>query len=294
MTARRMLGRVVLYALAVALLIYILGPFLWLLSASFQTDIALFQQPPEWFPDPFLTDNYRYVFTGKVPGEQGIGAVAAFTQEAQRIPRSLANSLIVALAVLAVNLILATVAAYTFARERFRGREVAFFFILGSRLLPPVAVAIPIYQILRQTALLDTKLGVILVHSSFTLPFSIWVLTLYFRGMPREIEEASLVDGASRLRALFSIAIPLAAPGLAAIAAFSFLFSYNEFLFALLLTQSPGSKTIPVAIAAIAQNPDASYSLIAVGVILAIIAPLILASVFRGYIARGLVTSLER
>jgi multiple sugar transport system permease protein len=294
MTSRRILGRVVLYALAVALVVYIVGPFLWLLSASFQTDVALFQQPPEWIPDPFLLDNYRYVFTGEIPGSQGIGAVASFTQEAQRIPRSLFNSLVIALAVLIVNLVLATVASYTFSRERFRGRDAAFLFILGSRLLPPVAVAIPIYQILRRADLLDSKLGVILVHSSFTLPFSIWVLTLYFRGLPREIEEASLVDGASRLRALVSIAIPLAAPGLAAIAAFSFLFSYNEFLFALLITQSPGSKTIPVAVAAIAQNPDASYSLIAVGVILAIIAPLLLALVFRGYIARGLVTSLER
>jgi multiple sugar transport system permease protein len=294
MTARRLLGRVVLYALAVGLLIFILGPFVWLLSASFQTDVALFQQPPNWIPDPFLLDNYRYVFTGEIPGDQGIGAVAAFTQEARRIPRSLGNSLVVALAVLAINLVLATIAAYTFARERFRGRALAFFFILGSRLLPPVTVAIPIYQILRRTELLDTRLGVILVHSSFTLPFSIWVLTLYFRGLPRDIEEASLVDGSGRLRTLFSIAIPLAAPGLAAIAAFSFLFSYNEFLFALLLTQSPESKTIPVAIAAIAQNPDASYSLIAVGVILAIIAPLTLALVFRNYIGRGLVTSLER
>jgi multiple sugar transport system permease protein len=294
MIVRRMLGRVILYALAVALVIYVLGPFVWLVSASFQTDVALFRQPPSWIPDPLLLDNYRYVFTGELPREQGIGAVASFTQEARRIPRSLGNSLVVALAVLAVNLLLATVAAYTFARERFRGRELAFLFILGSRLLPPVAVAIPIYQILRQSELLDTKLGVILVHSSFTLPFSIWVLTLYFRGLPREIEEASLVDGSTRLRTLFSIAIPLAAPGLAAVAAFSFLFSYNEYLFALLLTQSAETKTIPVAIAAIAQNPDASYSLIAVGVILAIIAPLTLALVFRGYIARGLVTSLER
>jgi multiple sugar transport system permease protein len=294
MKARRTLGRVVLYALAAALVIYIVGPFVWLFSASLQTDVALFRQPPRWIPDPLLFDNYRYVFTGKHPGSQGIGAVASFTQEARRIPRSLGNSLIVALAVLGVNLVLATVAAYTFARERFRGREAAFLFILGSRLLPPVAVAIPIYQILRRSALLDTKLGVILVHSSFTLPFSIWVLTLYFRSLPRELEEASLVDGSSRLRALLWIAIPLAAPGLAAVAAFSFLFSYNEFLFALLITQSPNSKTIPVAIAAIAQNPDASYSLIAVGVVLAIIAPLTLALVFRGYIARGLVTSLER
>jgi ABC-type glycerol-3-phosphate transport system permease component len=157
-----------------------------------------------------------------------------------------------------------------------------------------MAVAIPIYQILRRSALLDTKLGLILVHSSFTLPFSIWVLTLYFRSLPREIEEASLVDGSTRLRTLLWIAIPLAAPGLAAVAAFSFLFSYNEYLFALLITQSPESKTIPVAIATIAQNPGMSYSLIAVGVILAIIAPLTLALVFRGYIARGLVTSLER
>lgn len=294
MTARWTLGRVVLYLLAVGLVIWILGPFVWLVSASLQTDVALFRQPPSWVPDPILLDNYRYVFTGELPREQGIGAVAAFTQEARRIPRSLGNSFVVAIAVLAVNMLLATVASYTFARERFRGRQAAFFFILASRLLPPVAVAIPIYQILRQTDLIDTKLGVILVHSSFTLPFSIWVLTLYFRAMPRELEEASLVDGSNRLRALLSIVIPLAAPGLAAVAAFSFLFSYNEFLFALLITQSPESKTIPVTVASIAQNPDASYSLIAVGVLLAIIAPLALALVFRGYIARGLVTSLER
>jgi multiple sugar transport system permease protein len=294
MKTRRALGRAVLYVLAVALTLYVIGPFLWLVSASLQTDVALFRQPPEWVPDPVLLDNYRYVFTGELPREQGIGAVAAFTQEARRIPRSLGNSFVVALAVLAVNMVLATVASYTFARERFRGRQAAFLFILASRLLPPVAVAIPIYQILQRSDLIDTRLGVILVHSAFTLPFSIWVLTLYFRALPRELEEASLVDGSGRLRALLWITIPLAAPGLAAVAAFSFLFSYNEFLFALLITQSPETKTIPVAIASIAQNPDASYSLIAVGVMLAIIAPLTLALVFRGYIARGLVTSLER
>jgi multiple sugar transport system permease protein len=191
-----------------------------------------------------------------------------------------------------VNLSLGTQSSYTIARERFRGRQLIFMFILGSRLLAPMAVAIPIYMILQRLGLLDTKLALLLVHSAFTLPFTIWVLTLYFRSLPPELEEAALVDGCSRFQALRHIVLPLAAPGLAAIAAFSFLFSYNEFLFALLTTSSVESKTIPVMISAISVNPDASYTLIAVGIVLSIVAPMLLALVFRRYITSGLVSSL--
>lgn len=208
------------------------------------------------------------------------------------IPAGLRNSFLVSFSVVVLNLTMGTLAAYTFARERFRGETSSFVFILGSRLLPAIAVAIPIFMMLQQVNLLDTKLGLILIHAAFTLPFSIWVLTIYFRALPVELEEAALVDGASRFGAMRYVAIPLALPGLAAVGAFSFLFSYNEFLFALLTTSSPKAKTIPVVIASIAGNPDSSFTLIATGIVLAIIAPMTLALIFRRYITSGLVASM--
>ena len=206
---------------------------------------------------------------------------------------ALRNSFVIAASVVLVNLVFGMLAAYTFARERFRWRRPSFFFILGSRLLPPVAVAIPIYIILQRLGLLDTKLALVLVHSAFTLPFTIWVLTLFVQSLPEEIEEAALVDGATRFAALRHVVVPLALPGLAAVGAFSFLFSYSEFLFALLTTSSVQAKTIPVMISAISVNPDASYTLIAVGIILSVLAPITLALIFRRAITSGLVSSLS-
>jgi multiple sugar transport system permease protein len=278
----------------VVLALVILLPFLWALSASLQTESALFKRPPSWVPDPPTVGNYQYVFTGKVPQayEQRGLLRSPITQEARLLPWGLQNSFIVAGGVVIINLVLGTLAAYTFARERFRGSKIALMFVLGSRLVVPMAVAIPIYIILRRLGLLDTRVGLVLVHSAFTLPFTIWVLTLYFKALPRDLEEAALVDGCTRFGALRRVVIPLAAPGLAAVGAFSFLFSYNEFLFALLTTSTVSSKTIPVMISAISVNPDASYTLISVGIVLSIAAPIILALVFRRYIMSGLVSSL--
>jgi multiple sugar transport system permease protein len=278
------------------LALMILVPFLWALSASLQTESALFERPPHWIPDPATTENYNYVFTGEVPQAYEVRGLlrSPVTQEARTLPEGLRNSFVVAFFVVLLNLVLGALAAHTFARERFRGSQTAFVFILGSRLLPAVAVAIPIYMILRELGLLDTKLALVLVHSAFTLPFTIWVLTLYFQSLPRELEEAARVDGATRFATLRYIVLPLAAPGLAAVGAFAFLFSYSEFMFALLTTSTTNAKTVPVMISAISVNPDASYTLIAVGIILSVAAPMALALVFRRYITSGLVASLTR
>ncbi len=296
MTPSRRLEPALLYMLALLLTLVILGPFAWVLSASFQPESAIFKQPPDWIPQPLSLDNYVYVFTGRVPFKTDLssGLTAGITGDALFIPTSLGNSFVIALSVLVLNLIVGTLTAYTFAREQFRGRTLAFNFILGSRLMPPMAVAIPIYTLLRVLGLLDTRLGLVLVHSAFTLPFTVWVLTLYFRGLPREVEEAALVDGSGRFGVLWRVVVPMASPGLAAVGAFAFLFSYNEFLFAQLTLDSIELKTVPVLLAAISVNPDATYTLIAVGVMLAIIAPILLALVFRRYIVSGLVSSLER
>jgi multiple sugar transport system permease protein len=294
---RRGLGQTALLVGAgLVLALAILLPFVWALSASLQTESALFERPPHWVPDPATTENYRYVFTGEVPQAYEVRGLlrSPVTQEARTLPDGLRNSFVVAFFVVLINLVLGALAAHTFARERFRGGQTAFIFILGSRLLPAVAVAIPIYMILRELGLLDTKLALVLVHSAFTLPFTIWVLTLYFQSLPREMEEAARVDGATRFAALRYVVLPLAAPGLAAVGAFAFLFSYSEFMFALLTTSSTNAKTVPVMISAISVNPDASYTLIAVGIILSIAAPMALAIVFRRYITSGLVASLTR
>jgi multiple sugar transport system permease protein len=285
-----------LVAAGVVLAVAILLPFLWALSASLQTESALFDRPPHWVPDPATAENYNYVFTGDVPQAYEVRGLlrSPVTQEARTLPDGLRNSFVVAFFVVLVNLVLGALAAYTFARERFRGSQAAFVFILGSRLLPAVAVAIPIYMILRELGLLDTKLALVLMHSAFTLPFTIWVLTLYFQSLPREMEEAARVDGATRFATLRYVVLPLAAPGLAAVGAFAFLFSYSEFMFALLTTSTTNAKTVPVMISAISVNPDASYTLIAVGIILSVAAPMALALVFRRYITSGLVASLTR
>lgn len=284
----------VLYLLALVFIGAVVGPFLWPVSASLQHEGALFEQPPPFVPEPVSLANYDYVFTGKVPQEYETGGLlrSRITQEARVIPEGLVNSFVVSLGVVALNLILGVLAAYTFARQRFRGQTSSFMFILGSRLLPPIAVAVPIFMMMRQADLLDTRLGLILIHGAFTLPFSVWVLTLYFRSLPPDMEEAATVDGASRFGALRYIVIPLARPALAAVGAFSFLFSYNEFLFALLTTSSPNAKTIPVVIASIAGNPDSSFTLIATGIVLAIIAPMAFALIYRRYITSGLVASM--
>jgi multiple sugar transport system permease protein len=291
---RRKLGKALLAVAGLALAAFILLPFLWALSASLQNETALFKRPPDWIPRPVTVANYEYVLTGKVPAayEQRGLLRSTITQEARLLPWGLQNSFLVALGVVALNLVLGTLASYTFARERFRGGRAALLFVLGSRLLVPIAVAIPIYMTLQRLGLLDTKAALVLVHGAFTLPFTVWVLTLFFQTIPRELEEAAMLDGCDRFTALRRVVLPLAVPGLAAVGGFSFLFSYNEFLFALLTTSTIRSKTIPVMISAISANPDASYTLISVGIIMTIIAPIAVALVFRRYIVSGLISSL--
>ena len=296
MTRAAGIRQVALGAAGILLGVFIVFPFLWALSASLQTELAIFRRPPSWAPAPATVANYLYVFTGRIPEGYAVRGLlrSAITQEARLLPAGLRNSLEVALGVIAVNLTLGPLAAYTFARERFPGKEIAYFFILGSRLLPAVAVAIPIYLIVKTAGLLDTKLALALIYSAFTLPFTIWVLTLYIRSLPIEVEEAALVDGCTRFAVLRRVVIPLARPGLAAIAAFSFLFSYSEFFFALLMTSSINAKTTPVVIASISVNPDSSYTLIAVGIVVSIIPPMLLALLFRRFITSSLVASMEQ
>jgi multiple sugar transport system permease protein len=290
MKTRARINSFFLNLLVVFLVIFIVGPFIWVASASFQGENELLKKPPSIIPRNPIIDNYRYVFTGQIPTSYEVKGQlrSRISQEARLIAPALKNSFIVAICVMFINLIFATPAAYAFARLRWKIRGGAFNFILASRLMPVMAIVIPYYMIIQNLKLMDTKLSLILVYSALTIPFSIWFLTLYISNIPREMEEAGLVDGCNSFQVLKSIVVPMIIPGLIAASAFAFMTSYNEFLFARFLTSSIASQTGPVIISSISGNPDASYSLISVCLTLAMIPPIILAIVMRKYLTEGL------
>jgi multiple sugar transport system permease protein len=281
--------KIFLYFVSIILAIWILGPILWAVSASFQLDNALFTRPARWIPENPTIDNYRYIITREPPpiyqraemGHRPAGDVLAI------IP-ALRNSAIVASVVTVLNLIITVPAAYAFSRLRFTGKGVSFVFIMGSRLIPAIALAIPIYAIVNRLGLLDTYIALILVYLAFTLPFTIWFMTKFFDFLPPDTEDAARVDGCTRLGALIRVVIPVTLPGLAATAAVAFMAAYSEFLFAVLLTQTMNSRTVPVVLASAAINHDVSYALASTALVISVIPPIIFALIFRRYITRGL------
>ena len=291
---KELLSKIFLNFLTLLLIIFIVGPLIWVAAASIQGENDLLRQPPRIIPDNPTLDNYNYVFTGKIPTDYEVKGQlrSRISQEARLIPDALKNSFIVASSVMGINLLFGTLGAYTFSRLRFKGKIATFNFFLGSRLIPVIAVAIPYYVIIQTMGLLDTYLSLILVYLALTLPFTIWFLTLYFNGIPEDFEDAALIDGCSRFQALVRVVLPISLPGLVAAAAFAFMTSYNEFLFARFLTQSIATQTGPVIIASIAGNPDASYSLISVAMTLGLIPPLVLALLLRRWLTEGLSTSI--
>jgi len=291
---RALLNSIFLNFLVVLLIVYIAGPFLWVMSASFQGENELLSKPPSFIPKNPTMDNYRYVFTGQVPTAYEVTGQlrSRISQEARLIAPALVNSFIIAICVLLINLLFATPAAYSFARLRWRFKNGLYNFILGSRLMPAMAIAIPYYIIIQSLKLMNTRLSLMLVYSALTIPFSIWFLTMYISNIPREMEDAGLVDGCNYFQVLTNIVIPMIIPGLVAASAFAFMTSYNEFLFARFLTTSIASQTGPVIISSISGNPDASYTLISVCLTLGMIPPIILAITMRKWLTEGLSSTI--
>ena len=292
----RRLERLVLNLACVLVAVFILAPFAWMLVSSLAGEAELTRRPPIFVPSPPTLANYAFIFTGQLPRDPTRHGIFVWqtSHEVRLLLPALRNSFVVALSVMVANVVFGSLAAYSFARVSFYGRRSAYAFILTSRLLPAVAVAIPFYAIVQRLELLDTYRALVLVYLAFTFPFTIYFLSVYFRYLPAEVEEAALLDGCTRFSTLLRVVVPCAVPGLVAAAAFAFMTPYNEFLFALLLTQTIAAQTMPVLLAAVATNPAVSHALLASCVILAIIPPALLAVVLRRYLTSGLVASVAR
>jgi multiple sugar transport system permease protein len=196
------------------------------------------------------------------------------------------NSLWIGLASAAFSLAVGSLAAYSIARFRTGGQPLSLS-VLGTQMLPPVALVIPFYLLAQRTGLLDNGWALALVYLSFNLPFVVWILIGFFQGIPRELEEAALVDGSGRLGAFWQIVVPVSLPGMLAAGVFAFVLSWNEFLFALVLTGRT-SKTLPVALAGLMSSQGVQVGPICAATI-AMIAPIVaLTWVIQRFLVRGL------
>jgi multiple sugar transport system permease protein len=214
------------FFLLLVVIVVCVFPFYWMVTTSFKEQAAILSPTPQFIFHPTL-GNYTTAFQ-----KFDIGA-------------SLVNSLIVALSTTAISLTLGTPAAYAIARFEFKGKRDLWFWFISNRMISPIVVALPFFLIARQFRLLDTQLVLILIYLTFNVPIVVWICADQFRNIPKELDEAATLEGYSSFGIFWRIALPLAAPGIAVSAIFSFIFSWNELLYALVLTRT-NAKTAPV------------------------------------------------
>jgi ABC-type glycerol-3-phosphate transport system permease component len=274
----RRLERVVHYSILVLIAIVGLAPFVILAIISFKTRIQVLEVPPSLsFDLETIARNYEDVIVDR------------------GFLRYTLNSVVITGATVLISLLLATPAAYAFSRLRFRGRDRWATTILSFRFMPPVAIAIPVLLMMRTVNLDDTYPGLILPYVAFSLPLAIWILIGFFDEVPRELDDAALVDGCTRIGVLRRIMLPLVRPGLIVAAIFSAIFIWNEFLVGLYLVNSQSLKTIPLGAAGLisAQRPIDWNVAATVGIVTII--PIFLFSLFiQRYIARGITAGAVR
>jgi multiple sugar transport system permease protein len=216
--------------LLLPMLLFALFPFYWIVITSFKTDLQIQQYRSIFWPDPWTLDQHRSLLTE-----------TAF-------PIWFRNTVLVATSSTAISIAVAALAAYALARLKFLGARMLTTLLLISYLLPGSLLFIPLYRILTDLKVINTYGALILTYPTFLMPFATWVLMGYFRGIPVELEEAALIDGANRLVAFRRITLPLAAPALLSVTLFAFTNAWNEFLFAFVFITSENLKTLPVGL----------------------------------------------
>ena len=276
---------------------YVVAPFYWLLSSSFQSETEIVSIPPHWLPHEPTLENYRAILdtrervvtyeTRREANDMSAG-VGYIPSTANNLLPAMRNSLVVACAVVILNLLVAIPAAYAMAKIRFKGRRASIYVILTTRIIPDIALVVPFFLVINRLGLIDSLSSLILTYLALTVPFSVFILINYFQSIPDELDKAARVDGCSRLQTLVHVFLPLSLPSLVAVVIFTFLVSWNEFLFALMFTQTTASQTLPIVVASFTSDFTISFSFINAAGVVAVIPPILLALVFERYIVSGL------
>ena len=275
---------------AFLILLFTGGPILLAFVGSVVPDRVMFASDKGLF-DEVTLENYRFIFTGEVPPAYLLSGAnrTMISDAALQVPLSLWNSVQIAVAALVINLILGTPAAFIYARYAFPGKKLSFMFLILSPLVPTVALITPIYMMIQSAGLLGSKIAIIAVHAAKALPFTVLILSVFFRKIPKELFEAATMDGCTRLQSFLRVAVPITLPAMAATGLFAFMLSYAEFMFAHVLSGKASSRPVSVVMAALARNPDVSWSLLNTAIFIAIVPTLLLVVLIWRYLIADLV-----
>ena len=272
-TRNRWLTRPLQYVALAAYMVFLGFPLLWLLTASFKTPRELNSPTPTFLPASLNFDNFT-----------------AAIHKADLVTATM-NSLVVAAATMILVTVISLPAAYALARFRTRLRGVATGWILLSQVFPVILIVIPLFMILKNLGLVNTLPGLVLIYLVWSLPFSLWMLQGYVAGIPVDLEEAGAMDGASRPRVLVSIVLPLLTPGLVATGLFTFISSFNEFFFALVIIQDPKLATLPLTLARfVGAEGQVQLGQLAAGSLLATIPSLVFFALIQRRLTSGLLS----
>jgi multiple sugar transport system permease protein len=253
-----------------AIVIWSVFPFLWQLNASFQPDRELVRATPKWLPVPGTLEHYRNIFGVK------------------QFQDYIYNSAIVTISATLIAIVLAAMCAYALARLPVPGKTVVLGVILGISMFPQIAIVTPLYLVLRKGYLLDTYRGLSGVYIGLALPLMVWVMWGHFRAIPKELDEAAKIDGASALRTLRSIILPVTLPGVVTAGLLGFIASWNEFMLALSFTTTPAHQTIPVGIANFTNLYYVPWGDVAAASVVVTVPLVVLVLIFQRRIVQGL------
>lgn len=272
---------VVIHLAALLVFLWVIFPILWLIKSSVTPEDEMLNVPPSLLPTHLNFNFYEGLFHNVAGIDPGTGIQL-------QIPHALLNSTIIAVSVAVINILVATPAAYAIARYRFRGSSLILNGMLASRMVPSLVLIVPFYLLFRNVNLIDSLQAVIVAHTAISVPFSVWIMRGHFTTVPVEIEKAARVDGCSRFSAFWHVALPLAVPGLVVMSLFAFMLSWNEFLLALVLTQSPDNLPVQPTLAGLSGYQGVSYGFLFAGSILSAIPPALIALALQRRLTHGL------
>jgi multiple sugar transport system permease protein len=278
MRYRKYSRKLFLFLLTLPVLAFIFFPVLWLLSASFSTQVELFAVPPHWIPQHPTLQNYLDIIFPNLA--------------ASSVPRTFAvsmmNSLKIASAVTVICILIGSLAAYALVRIPFGLNNAVQVSLLGTRMIPEVSLIVPLFIVASSLDLVNKPIVLIITYMSFALPYAIWMMAAFFQTVPIELEDAARIDGCSRLGILFQVVMPISVPGLISTAMFVFLLAWDEFFYALIFTSTLAAKTVPVAISEFVGRYVVNITGMMAGGIIAALPPVILGLIFQRYIVSGM------
>ena len=270
---KKQLMNVFQVTLIVLAILVMLVPIAWIFLAAFKNHIDVFQLKILFTP---TLENFRSVF-----------------EPPYYLGRKLVNSTIVAFVTVLIAIPAATMAAYSFSRFRMVGETAMLVVVLATQFVPAVVIILPFFVMFRDLGLLDTRLGLIIVNLAIVMPFAIWMIKGFIDGIPLDTEEAAMIDGSSRLQVIRNIVLPMAAPGLLTAGIFCFIISWNEFLFALILTNKD-SVTLPIGLALFKAEEGDLWNLLSAAGIIIMVPMFVLALIIRNYFVQGMTMGAVR